>query len=116
MKYNKEDYLIALTINILEYFDPLLLAPTEVLRTDDNNAKASFVIDGNVILINARRLGDNSIEYNLDIIFRNKEHVRLKDYKCKYAIKLENSHSRAFDLKPTILHELSKLARSLLER
>lgn len=115
MKYNKEDYLIALTIHRLEHLDHALLFPTEVLKYD-NNVKASFVIDGDVLLIDAHKKQGDGFEYYLDIIFQNKEYVRLKDYEGKYAIKWEDEHSRAFDLKPNIIEKLNNLVKVLLRQ
>lgn len=114
MKYNKEDYLIALTIHRLEHLDHAILFPTEVLKYADNKVKASFVIDGDVLLIDAHKKQGDSFEYYFDIIFQNKEHVRLKDYQGKYAVNWETGHSRAFDLKPNIIEKLNNLVKVLL--
>lgn len=112
MKYNREDYIIALTVNFLNQLSMKPPLPIDYYAHEDEYGtvhRASFVLEDTVMLVKVDEEGEK-VDSLINIIFPNKESVTLNLYEQgEVSVSYDEQESRRFYPRPGVLHTIELL-------
>ena len=112
MTYNKEDYIIAITLNFLNKLNVNPPLPIDYYAHEDEYGtvhRASFVLEDTVMLVKVDVEGEK-VESLINIIFPNKESVILNLYEQgEVSVSYDEQESRRFCPRPGVLRTIELL-------
>lgn len=112
MKYNREDYIIALTVNFLNQLSmkpPLPIYYRNEEKGSASTSKAALVLNNTVMLMEVTE-DNGKVEPLINIIFPNKEAVTLNLYEQgEVSVSYDEQESRRFYPRPGVIHTIELL-------
>lgn len=112
MAYNKEDYLIAITLDFLNKLSvnpPLPVDYYNENNEDTSMSKAAFIINDTIMLVKITEC-DGKMVTLINIIFPNRESVALNLYEQgEVSISYDEQESRRFNPRPGVLRTIDLL-------